>query len=86
MKKKIKKVKLIRPITPAQFIRQHLLRMSAKDLAPLLGVAESIVSRYRKFPEHHRAKINELCRAHDINVVPSWHDRVPFHFSVPEVE
>lgn len=86
MAKKKPEPKLVREILPAQFIRQHLLRMSVNDLAAKLKLAPSIVSRYNYFPEHHRPVIDAMAAERGIGVAPSWHEKVPFHSSVPDVE
>jgi hypothetical protein len=87
--RKAKKVRSVRPITPAQFIRQHLLLMQAVELAEKLDVTAGIVSRYEVFPEKHRRVIEkmvtdrypELTRA----MVRQWFERVPFQPTVPNV-
>ena len=78
-----KRVWQTRPITPAQFVRQHILVMSPTALAAELGVATSIVSRYVKIPEHHHKKVQQLARQRKRHVEPAWFDAVPFLPGVP---
>lgn len=75
-----------KPITPAQFIRQHILRMSVKETSAALEVAESIISRYTIFPVHHRKKLDKLARDRKTSILPAWHERVPFDKTVPVAE
>lgn len=72
------------PITPAQFITQHILRVTAKDLAAILHVDASAVGRYHSFPEHHRKTVDRLAwKNRKIRIKPEWHERVPFEDGVP---
>jgi hypothetical protein len=59
--------------------------MSAQDFAKALKVAGSIVSRYEKIPERHRARVDSLAKARGVKVLPEWHDRVPFDKTVGDL-
>ena len=72
------------PITPAQFITQHILRMTTVEVAEELGVNQSAVSRYVSFPERHRKAIERLAKARKVKIKPEWHTKVPFSDDVPD--
>ena len=75
----------VRVIAPAQFIRQHILRISTLELGKRLGVVQSIVSRYYSFPVHHRPLIDKMAKDRGITIIPEWHTEVPFDPMVPRV-
>lgn len=77
------KLKSVAPITPAQFIRQHILRMQTADVASAINVSAGIVSRYTTFPKHHRKTLDKLARERKTKILPEWYERVPFDSTVP---
>lgn len=69
------------PITPPQFIRQHLLRMTVTDFAAALKVATSIVSRYEsagRIPDKHRSRVMKLGKSKGVRIRASWFEAVPW--------
>lgn len=69
------------PITPPQFIRQHILRMTATELASRLSVAPPVVSNYEangRFPEHHHGRIMELAAERGVKIKKAWFVEVPW--------
>lgn len=70
------------PITPAQFIRQHVLRMSVGEFAVALGVDQSAVSRYEsvtgKIPKHHHFTVQKLAKKRRTVIAKGWFDAVPW--------
>ena len=77
------KFRPVGPITPAQFIRQNVLRMSITELSHRLNRALGVVARYETFPEVHRDAIMELARERGAYIVAEWFNRVPLDDSVP---
>lgn len=70
------------PITPAQFIRQHVLRMTVTDFAEALRVAPSIVSRYESaagvIPDKHHGRVHQLAKKKGVQIRPRWFSEVPW--------
>ena len=77
------KFRPVAQITPAQFIRQHVLRMSLTELARRLNRALGVVARYETFPEVHRDAIVKMAREKGAHIVAAWFERVPLDESVP---
>ena len=74
-----------RPITPALFIRQHVLRMTVGEFAKALDVDKSQASRYDErgqIPGHHRDTVRRLARARGVSLPAVWFEQVPFDRSV----
>ena len=78
---------VVRHITPALFIRQHLLRMTTVKFADLLGVSKAVISRYEISgvipPHHHKAILREASKR-NVKIKPSWFQAVPWAAGVPE--
>lgn len=71
----------VSPITPPQFIRQHILGMTAAELAAKLRVASTVVSRYEttgRFPEHHHDRIMDIAAERGVKIKRAWFDAVPW--------
>lgn len=69
------------PISPAQFIRQQVLRMKRQELAEGLGVTPTIVSRYERegrIPVHHHPTVLKLAKQRGAKINPKWFERVPW--------
>lgn len=77
----------VRRITPALFIRQHILGMSTRELADALGVSQSRISMYDltgTLPARHHKKIHRLAAERKVKVKASWFQKVPWAPGVPE--
>lgn len=75
-----------RPITPAQYIRQHVLRMSMTEFAKALGIAQPTASEYERvgrFPEAHHRAIMLLARKRGKRILMDWFKAVPWAPGVP---
>jgi len=81
-----KKVFMARRITPALFIRQHLLAMTTTEFADALGVTKTCVSRYDQhgsIPEAHHRTVRKLAAARKVTIKAGWFEKVPFQAGVP---
>ena len=70
-----------RKITPPQFIRQHLLRMTVSQFAAALGVASSIVTRYEQqgvIPDRHHQAVVDLAKRRGVRLLTKWFKRIPW--------
>lgn len=76
----------VRRITPALFIRQHILGMTSVEFAKALGVSVVSVSRYDasgEIPDYHLDTVHKLAKKRGIVIKPSWFQAVPFLPGVP---
>lgn len=76
----------VRRITPALFIRQHVLAMTNGEFAAALNVNKAVVSRYEItgiIPVHHHAVIRKLAAARKVKIRPEWFQAVPWAPGVP---
>lgn len=70
-----------RGITPPQFIRQQILKMSRVGLASALGLHKSTITKWEErgfVPDRHRQSIDKLAAAKGLRIKKSWHDSVPW--------
>ena len=77
----------VRRITPALFIRQHILGMGTTEFAEALGVTMGMVSRYDltgAIPEKHHGKVKKLAAARKVRIRSEWFRAVPWAPGVPE--
>ena len=75
-----------KPITPAQFIRQHVLRMTIGQFAAALKVSQPTATYYEeqgRIPEIHRMVVRNIARRRGARLKLEWFDRVPFEEGVP---
>ena len=76
----------VRRITPALFIRQHILGMTTREFAAALKVSAVSVSRYDlsgEIPDVHRKTVHKLAKERGVKVKASWFQAVPFLPGVP---
>lgn len=70
-------------LTPAKFIREHVLDMSQKELAVELNVSQPRISKLESFrtggkvPKKHRSKFKELAEKVGKKIPDSWFSKVP---------
>lgn len=70
-----------RPITPPQFVRQHILRMNVAEMADALGVSSARITGYEiagLIPDHHHDRIMELAKERNVRLRPKWLAEVPW--------
>jgi hypothetical protein len=70
-----------RRITPVQFVRQQILRMTCREFAKLLGVDASVASRYEQrghLPPSRRKIVEEWARRHGVRIDRRWFEKVPW--------
>lgn len=70
-----------RPITPPQFIRQHILRMNTMEMADALGVSSARITGYEsagEIPEKHHPRIMELAKERGVRLLKAWFIQVPW--------
>lgn len=74
------------PITPPQFIRQHILRMTIKDFAAAIGISGPRVSKHEeagRLPERYHQQVITLARKAGKRLLRAWFLEVPFADGVP---
>lgn len=78
-------------ITPAEFIRRHILEMTQSELATALKMSQANVCYFEargKVPEIHRGKMRRLAEAKGRRIEDPWFDELPVvdcSAKVPEV-
>lgn len=69
-------------LTPARYIREHILDMPQTDLARELGISQARLSKIESkkigvIPEHHRAKVRELAQAKGVEIPDADFEKLP---------
>ena len=75
-----------RRISPPQFIRQEILRMSITEFAKALGVSQPAVTAYEirgRLPEAHHRAIRLIAKKMGKSIRPEWFSAVPWAPGVP---
>jgi len=75
-----------RSISPPQFIRQEILRMTITELASALHLKQPTVTEYEirgRFPEAHHRAIMLLAKKRGKTIRPEWFKAVPWAPGVP---
>lgn len=68
-------------ISPAMFIRVHILRMSNREFSEALKVCASAVTGYERLgqiPEHHYDTITKLAKDRRVVLKRGWFKAVPW--------
>lgn len=75
-----------RPISPPQFLRQHILRMTTMEFSEALGVSRPVVSNYEergRLPLAHYARVMQLAKERGKKIKLVWFEKVPWDKGVP---
>ena len=75
-----------RRISPPQFIRQEILRLTITEFAAALHVSQPTVTEYEirgRFPEAHHRAIMLLAKKRGKTIRPEWFKAVPWAPGVP---
>lgn len=67
-------------ITPALYLRRHILRVSQADVAAALGITQPMVSKLERMdsvPVSYRDGFNALAKHVGVKIKRAWFTQVP---------